>query len=131
MKKTHGAQTVETYPGKRIIKSGAVGATNAEEVRWLTQTLVSTAAPWKSSGWGYVCDITKMSPVTPDVSAELVGLHKQLTAAGCKAMAFVDFGSFVTAAQAKQHGQQSKTGIQEGHFKKEEDALAWINTILK
>ncbi|MBQ3078249.1 MAG: hypothetical protein IJC43_10355 [Clostridia bacterium] len=131
MKKTHGAQTVETYPGKKIIKSGAVGATNAEEVRWLTQTLVSTAAPWKSSGWGYVCDISKMSPVTPDVSAELVDLHKKLTEAGCKAMAFVDFGSFVTAAQAKQHQQKSNTGIQEGHFKKEADAIAWIDTIVK
>lgn len=131
MKKTHGAQTVETYDAKRVIKSGAVGATNAEEVRWLTQTLVSSAAAWKTTGWAYLVDISKMSPVTPDVSQELVNLHKKLTEAGCKAMAFVDFGSFVTAAQAKQHQQKSNTGIQEGHFKTEKDALDWIATILK
>jgi len=131
MKQTHGAQTVETIPGKRVVKSGAVGSTNAEEVRWLTQTLVSAAAAWKLSGWAYIVDISKMSPVTPDVSQELVALHQKLTAAGCKAMAFVDFGSFVTAAQAKQHQQQSKAGIQEGHFKTEAEAMAWIDKILK
>jgi len=131
LKKTHGAQTVETYPGKRVLKSGAVGATNAEEVRWLIQTLLSNAVSWKAQGWGYIVDISKMAPVTPDVSAELVTLHKKLTEAGCKAMAFVDFGSFVTAAQAKQHQQQSKAGIQEGHFKNEAEALAWIEKIIK
>ena len=131
MKTKCGAQTVETYPGKRIIKSGAVGATNANEVRWLTQTLVAHSAAWRSTGWAYIVDISKMSPVTPDVSSELVNLHKKLTEAGCKAMAFVDFGSFVTAAQAKQHQQQSKAGIQEGHFKNEAEAIAWIDKILK
>ena len=131
MKQTHGAQTVETIPGKRIVKSGAVGATNAEEVRWLTQTLVSAAMAWRTAGWAYIVDISKMSPVTPDVSAELVTLHQKLTAAGCKAMAFLDFGAFVTATQAKQHQQQSKSGIQEGHFRTEADAIAWIDKILK
>ena len=130
MKKTYGAQTVDTYPGKRIIKSGAVGSTNLEEVRWLTQTLIFTASVWKTNGWGYIVEISKMSPVTPDVRQELITLHKELTAAGCKAMAFVDYGAFVTAAQAKHHQQQSKTGIQEGHFKNEAEALAWIEKII-
>ena len=131
MKLTHGAQTVETYPAKRIIKSGAVGATNAEEVRWLIQTLIANSTMWKASGWGYIVDICKMSPVTPDVSQELIMLHKKLTESGCKAMAFVEGAAFVTSAQAKQHQQQSKAGILEGHFKTEAEALAWISKIVR
>ena len=131
MNATHGTQTVQTIPGKRVVKSGAVGATNVEEVKWLTDTLVSAATSWKNSGWAYIVDISKMSPVTPDVSHELVELHKKLSAAGCKAMAFVDFGSFVTAAQAKKHQKQSNSSIQEGHFKTDAEALEWIDTILR
>jgi len=131
MKFTHGAQVVETIPGKRIIKSGAAGATNAEEVRWLTSKLVSTAAPWKTSGWAYIVDISKMAPAAPDVSKELVNLHSQLTAAGCKAMAFVEGSSFVLAAQAKEHQKQSHAIIKEGHFKTEAEALKWIDTIIR
>ena len=37
----------------------------------------------------------------------------------------------VTAAQARQHQQQSKAGIQEGHFRTEADAVAWIEKLLK
>lgn len=131
MKLTHGAQFVETIAGKRVIKSGAAGATTAEEVRWLTNTLVSTAAPWKNSGWAYVVDISKMSPATPDVSKELVNLHTQLTAAGCKAMAFVEGGAFFLAAQAREHQKQSHAVIQEGHFRTEPEALKWIDTIIR
>ena len=131
MKLNHGAQVVETIPGKRIIKSGAAGATNAEEVRWLTSTLVSTAAPWKASGWAYIVDISKMAPAAPEVSKELVNLHTQLTAAGCKAMAFVEGSSFVLAAQAKEHQKQSHAVIKEGHFKTEAEALKWIATIIR
>lgn len=131
MKLTFGVQTVESVEGKRALKSGAVGSTNAEEVKWLTETLVSNSKAWKSSGWGYIVDISKMAPVTPDVSQELVDLHKKLEEAGCKAMAFVDFGSFVTSAQAKKHQKQSNAAIQEGHFKTDEDAIKWIDSILK
>lgn len=131
MKLTHGAQTVETIPGKKVIKSGAIGATNVEEVKWLTNALVMHSSLWKATGWAYMVDISKMDPVTPEVSAELVNLHKRLTEAGCKAMAFVEFGAFFTAAQAKQHQKQSKAVIQEGHFKNEAEALKWIDTIVK
>lgn len=131
MKFTHGAQTIDTYPGKRIIKSGAVGSTNAEEVKWLTDKLVSLSTAWKTQGWAYIVDISQMSPVTPDVSEELVELHKKLSAAGCKAMAFVNFAAFITGAQAKEHQKKSHTTIQEGTFKTEEEAMKWIDTIIK
>lgn len=131
MKFTYGVQIVETIPGKRIIKSSAAGATNAEEVRWLTNKLVSTAAIWKASGWAYIVDISKMAPAAPEVSKELINLHTQLTAAGCKAMAFVEGSAFVLAAQAKEHQRQSHAIIKEGHFKTEADALKWIDTIIR
>ena len=131
MRFTYGAQIVETILGKRVIKSSAAGATNADEVRWLTNKLVSTAAPWKTKGWAYMVDISKMAPATPDVSKELVNLHTQLTAAGCKAMAFVEGSAFMLAAQAKEHQKQSHALIKEGHFKTEADALKWIDTIVR
>lgn len=131
MKFTHGAQVVETIPGKRAIKSSAAGATTVEEVRWLTAKLVSTAAPWKTSGWAYIVDISKMAPAAPEVSKELVNLHTQLTAAGCRAMAFVEGSAFVLAAQAKEHQKQSHAAIKEGHFKTEADALKWVDTIIR
>lgn len=131
MKFTHGAQVVETIPGKRAIKSAAAGATTVEEVRWLTERLVSSSAIWKTSGWAYIVDISKMSPATPDVSQELITLHSRLTAAGCRAMAFVEGSAFVLAAQAKEHQKQSHAAIQEGHFKTEADALKWVDSILR
>ncbi len=131
MKLVHGAQTVEVLTGKRIIKSGAVGATTAEEIRWLINTLVTNSAAWKTSGWAYMVDITKMSPASPEVSQELVQLHTKLTAAGCRAMAFVEGSAIFLAAQAKQHQKQSHAAILEGHFKTEAEALKWISTIVK
>ena len=127
---THGVQKVETIPGKKIIKSGAVGTTNVEEVQWLTHTMKSLAEPWQTSGWAYIVDITKMDPVSPDVSAELVNLHKVLGDANCKAMAFVDYCAFVTAVQANQHQKQADNGIPQAHFKTDEEAIAWIETII-
>lgn len=126
-----GAQTVETIEGKKIIKSGAVGATTLEEIKWLTKTLVEKSAAWKASGWGYISDISKMSPVTPDMSAELVKLHQALETSNCKAMAFVVGTSIFTDAQAKSHQKQSHAGVQEGHFKTEAEAIAWLDTIVK
>lgn len=126
MNKTFGAQTVETIPGYRIVKSGANGSTNVEEVKWLIDTMLSASLPWKNSGWGYLVDISHMSPVTKEVSDELVKLHQVLADAGCKMMAFVDKGAFMTAAQAQQHSKKSHTGIEEKHFRAEEEALKWI-----
>ena len=131
MKYTHGAQTVETIAGKRAIKSGAVGATNVEEIRWLITQLTTLSGAWKATGWAYIIDITKMAPAAPEVSAELVNLHKKLTAAGCKAMAFVEGSAFMVAAQAKQHQKQSNAAIQEGHFRTEAEAMKWIDTIVR
>lgn len=126
MNKKFGAQTVETIPGYRIVKSGAEGSTNVEEVEWLIATILSTASMWKGMSWGYLVDISHMSPVSNEVSEVLVTLHKKLAEAGCKAMAFVDRGSFITAAQAQQHSKKSQTGIDEKHFRSEEEATKWI-----
>ena len=131
MKFTHGAQTVETIAGKKAIKSGAVGATTVEEIRWLINQLTTLSGAWKVTGWAYIVDITKMSPAAPEVSAELVNLHKKLTAAGCRAMAFVEGSAFMVAAQAKAHQKQSNAAIQEGHFRTEAEALTWVDTVVR
>ena len=68
---------------------------------------------------------------TPDVSAELVNLHKKLSASGCKAMAFVNFASFITGAQARDHQKKSNAAIQENTFKTEAEAMKWIESIIK
>lgn len=131
MKKSYGAQTVETLPGKRVVKSGAVGATNADEVRWLIKQLAELSAPWRAKGWVYMVDISKMAPASPEVSTVLVDLHKQLMSSGCKGMAFVEGAALFVAAQAKQHQKDAHTVMKEQHFKTEADALKWIDTILK
>ena len=127
----HGAQTITTYTGKKVIKSAAVGATTVEEVNWLIDKLISLSAPWKNSGWAYIVEISKMSPASPEVSEVLVTLHKRLSEAGCKVMAFVNFASFITGAQAKEHQKKSNTGIIENTFRTEEEAMKWIETVLK
>ncbi|MBQ2823490.1 MAG: hypothetical protein IJF18_02825 [Oscillospiraceae bacterium] len=127
----NGAQVITTYPGKRMLKSAAASATTVAEVKWLTDKLAELSSSWKMSGWGYVCDISHMPPVTPEISEELVNLHKVLAASGCKAMAFVNFAAFITGAQAKEHQKKSHTVIQEGTFKTEEEAIKWLETIVK
>ena len=72
-----------------------------------------------------------MSPASPEVSEVLVTLHKRLADAGCKVMAFVNFASFITGAQAKEHQKKSNTGIIENTFRTEEEAMTWIETVLK
>lgn len=125
-----GAQTIETYDGKRIIKSGAVGSTNVAEVKWLIDGLTKLSAGWRKEGWGYIIDISKMSPATPEVSAVLVDLHKKLAEGNCKAMAFVNFAAFITGAQAKEHSKKSHTDIVEATFRTEEEAIKWIESII-
>lgn len=131
MKQVFGAQTVETIAGKRIVKSGANGATNVDEIKWLIKTLQAFSAPWKATGWVYMIDITKMAPASPEVSKELVNLHSALLGAGCKGMAFVEGSAFMVAAQAKSHEKQANTGMREGHFKTEAEAIAWIDSFIK
>lgn len=126
----HGTQQIHVYSEKRIVKSSAVGTTNVEEVRWLAEKMLGFTREWKDCGWGYLCGIGDMTPVTPDVSAELIEFHKRLEEAGCKAIAFVDPDAFVIAAQAKKHQKKSKASYKEKHFKTDEEAVAWLEKIL-
>lgn len=126
----HGTQQIYVHSDKRIIKSGAVGETTLEEVRWLEGKMLEYAKPWQESGWGYLVDIEMMTPVSPDISKELVEFHKKLEGAGCKAIAFIDPGAFAIAAQAKKHQKKSKASYKEKHFKTEEEAIAWLVKVL-
>lgn len=72
MEMKNGAQTVELIKGRRVILSSGVGKTNIDELKWLTETVLSNARRWKASGWAYIADCSKMDPVTPAEGGELV-----------------------------------------------------------
>lgn len=64
MAKVNGAQSVETIPGRKIVLSAGVGKTNIDELKWLTETVLESTAAWKTTGWAYIADFSKMNPVT-------------------------------------------------------------------
>ena len=65
MAKKNGAQSVEVIPGRKIVLSSGVGKTNIDELKWLTETVLSEAKLWKSGGWAYIADCSQMDPVSP------------------------------------------------------------------
>jgi len=126
MAKKKGAQTVETVAGRRIVISSAVGKTNIDELKWLTDTVLASAASWKRTGWAYIADCSKMNPVSPTESGELVTMTKKFVDAGCKAFAFAEGKSIMLKVQAQKNTQRSNTGIAEGHFATTAEALDWL-----
>lgn len=128
MAKVNGAQSVETIPGRKIVLSTGVGKTNIEELQWLTKTVLASAAAWKTSGWAYIADCSKMSPVGPAEGGELVKMTKAFVDAGCKAFGFAEGSSVMLKIQAQKNTQRSETGILEGHFATVEEALNWLKT---
>ena len=121
-----GAQTVDRVPGRNIIVSAGVGRTNIEELKWLTQTVITSASSWKNTGWAYVADCSQMDPVGPEEAAILVDMTKAFVAAGCKAFGFAEGSSIMLQIQAKKNTKMSNTGIPEGHFATFDEAVAWI-----
>lgn len=126
MAKTNGAQTVEVIPGRKVVLSGAVGRTNVDELVWLTETVLSSAAAWKSTGWAYIADCSQMDPVGPKEGGELVKMTKAFVDAGCKAFAFAEGSSIMLKIQAQKNTERSETGVPEGHFATREEALEWL-----
>ena len=126
MAKKNGAQTVETIPGRKISLSSGVGRTNIDELVWLTDTVLADAAAWKTAGWAYIADCSKMDPVSPAEGGQLVKMTKAFVESGCKAMAFAEGSSIMLKVQAQKNTQRSETGIAEGHFATVEEALDWL-----
>lgn len=126
MTKKHGAQLVDTVVGRKIIISAGVGKTNIDELKWLTETVLKEASKWKSTGWAYIADCSKMEPVSPAEGGELVKMTKAFVDAGCKAFGFAEGKSMVLKVQAQKNTQRSNTGVAEGHFATVNEALAWI-----
>ena len=126
MVKKNGAQTVEVVPGRKIIVSAGVGKTNIDELKWLTETVLKEASRWKSTGWAYIADCSKMDPVSPAEGGELVKMTKAFVDAGCKAFGFAEGKSMVLKVQAQKNTQRSNTGVAEGHFETVNEALAWV-----
>lgn len=130
MAKKNGAQTVETVAGRRIVVSAGVGKTNIDELKWLTETVLAEAAAWKTSGWAYVADCSRMDPVSPTEGGELVVMTQKFVEAGCKAFGFAEGQSIMLKVQAKKNTERSNTGVAEGHFATVEEALDWIKADL-
>ena len=126
MAKKNGAQSVEVVAGRKIVLSAGVGKTNVDELKWLTETVLSSAKAWKSTGWAYIADCSKMEPVSPAEGGELVQMTKKFVEAGCKAFAFAEGKSILLKVQAQKNTQRSQTGIAEGHFETVEEALKWL-----
>ena len=128
MEKKNGAQSVQVIPGRKIVLSAGVGKTNIDELKWLTDTVLAETRAWKSSGWAYIADCSKMDPVTPAEGGELVVMTKKFVDAGCKAFAFAEGKSIMLKIQAQKNTERSETGVAEGHFATVEEALDWLKT---
>ena len=126
MAKKNGAQSVEQIAGRRIVLSAGEGKTNIDELKWLTQTVLAEAAAWKSTGWAYIADCSKMSPVSPVEAAELVNMTKAFVDAGCKAFGFAEGTSIMLKVQAQKNTERSQTGVAEGHFATVDEVLVWL-----
>ena len=126
MAKKNGAQTVEVSPGRKIVLSSAVGKTNIDELKWLTETVLESAKLWKNTGWAYVADCSQMSPVTASEGGELVTMTKKFVDAGCQAFGFAEGKSIMLKIQAQKNTERSQTGVTEGHFVTVEEALDWL-----
>ncbi len=126
MAKKNGAQSVETIAGRKIVLSAGTGKTNIDELKWLTETVLSEARAWSSTGWAYIADCSKMDPVTPAEGGELVVMTKKFVEAGCKAFGFAEGKSIMLKVQAQKNTQRSETGILEGHFETVDEVLAWL-----
>lgn len=126
MAKKNGAQSVEVISGRKIVLSAGVGKTNIDELKWLTETVLSEAKAWFSTGWAYIADCSQMSPVTPAEGGELVVMTKKFVDAGCKAFAFAEGKSIMLKVQAQKNTERSQTGVTEGHFATVEEALDWL-----
>ena len=131
MAQKNGAQSVETIAGRKIVFSKGVGQTNIDELKWLTDTVLSNAKSWKSTGWAYIADCSEMKPVSPAEGGELVTMTKKFVDAGCKAFAFVEGKSIMLKIQAQKNTQRSETGVAEGHFATLDEALAWLKDEVK
>ena len=126
MAKVNGAQSVETISGRKFVLSAGVGKTNIDELKWLTETVLASAAAWKDSGWAYIADCSQMSPVGPAEGGELVNMTKAFVDAGCKAFGFAEGSSLMLKVQAQKNTERSQTGITEGHFATVEEVLDWL-----
>ena len=131
MEMKNGAQTVTLIPGRKIILSAGVGKTNIDELKWLTETVLSNAKAWKASGWAYIADCSKMDPVTPAEGGELVVMTQKFVEAGCKAFGFAEGKSIMLKIQAQKNTERSQTGVAEGHFATVDEVLAWLEKDIK
>lgn len=117
----------ETIPGRRIIFAKTVGKANPMDLATFENFVLEEVADWKDSGWAYVTDVSRMAPTFTLESNAMLELTRDMVAAGCKALVFVEGKSSMIRIQAHDHVVRSGTGVKEGHFKTLEEALDWLD----
>lgn len=125
-----GVQKIEVFEDDLIIKSGADGVTNVEEIIWLKEKLLEISKKWKGKKWAYIADISKLEIVPTEVSSELIKLHVEIFKNGCACVGFVEPEKAFISRQAAVHNRMSNTGLQEGHFNSFDDAFSWAKEII-
>lgn len=123
---TSEAIRYELIPGRNIVLVTGKGKSNADEIEAFTEEVLDAVTDWKDSGWAYVADCAKMTPVSAAESQALITLTQKLVEAGCKALAFVDVASFMIKIQAQNHTERSQTHVASKHFRIVPDALDWL-----
>lgn len=130
MRYCKGVQKIEVFEDDLIIKSGADGVTNVEEIIWLKEKLLEISKKWKGKKWAYIADISKLEIVPTEVSSELIKLHVEILKNGCVCVGFVEPEKAFISRQAAVHNRMSNTGLQEGHFNSFDDAFSWAKEII-
>lgn len=130
MRYCKGVQKIEVFEDDLIIKSGAYGVTNVEEIIWLKEKLLEISKKWKGKKWAYIADISKLEIVPTEVSSELIKLHVEIFKNGCVCVGFVEPEKAFISRQAAVHNRMSNTGLQEGHFNSFDDAFSWAKEII-
>lgn len=130
MRYCKGVQKIEVFEDDLIIKSGADGVTNVEEIIWLKEKLLEISKKWKGKKWAYIADISKLEIVPTEVSSELIKLHVEIFKNGCVCVGFVEPEKAFISRQATVHNRMSNAGLQEGHFNSFDDAFSWAKEII-
>lgn len=125
-----GVQRIEVFENEHIIKSTAVGVSSIEDTQWLKDKIIELSSKWKGEKWVYIADISKLEPVSIEVSLIFVQLHTEIYENGCVGIGFVEKKDVFTSKQASVHQKMSSSDLKEGHFSTYEEVHDWAISIL-
>lgn len=128
MEKEVGCFKIWMDPERKIIYSRGTGVAHAHEIEWLYETIVEFSKEWSDNEpWAYMAFIESLQQVSPKGSSRYVDLHKNLEAAGCKYIAYIEGNSYEVSVQSYKHKQMSQTpSTVNKYFTTKDEGLAWF-----